>query len=40
MADNKKELLTLPLKERKELASDLFDSILAEETQPIPNWKN
>lgn len=39
MAYNKKELLNLPLEERKELASDLIDSILADETKPIPDWK-
>ncbi len=39
MIDNKKELLTLPLQERKELASDLIDSILADETEPISDWK-
>lgn len=39
MLDSKRELLTLPLQERKELASDLIDSILADETEPIPDWK-
>lgn len=39
MPYNKNELLTLPLDERKELASDLIDSILAEETKPLPEWK-
>jgi len=39
MSYNKNELLTLPLDERKELASDLIDSILADETKPMPVWK-
>lgn len=39
MLYNKNELLTLPLDERKELASDLIDSILADETKPVPDWK-
>jgi len=39
MLYNKKELLELPLEERRELAGDLIDSILAEEIQPLPNWK-
>lgn len=39
MSYSKKELLTLPLEERKELASDLIDSILANETQPVAEWK-
>ena len=39
MPYNKNELLSLPLDERKELASDLIDSILADETKPIPDWK-
>ena len=39
MPYDKKELLTLPLDERKELASDLIDSILAEETMTVPDWK-
>jgi hypothetical protein len=26
-------------KERKELASELIDSILAEEMKPVPEWK-
>ncbi len=39
MPYNKNELLTLPLEERKELASDLIDSILADETKPVPDWK-
>lgn len=39
MAYNKEELLQLPLEERKELASDLMDSILVEEAQPLPAWK-
>ena len=39
MSYTKKELLELPLEERRELASDLIDSILAEEMQPVPNWK-
>lgn len=39
MSYNKNELLTLPLDERKELASDLIDSILADETKPVPAWK-
>ena len=36
---NKEQLLSLSLEERKELASDLIDSILAEEMKPIPDWK-
>ena len=39
MPYRKDELLQLPLEERKELASDLIDSILAEEMKPIPEWK-
>ena len=39
MPYNKNELLSLPLDERKELASDLIDSILTDETKPIPDWK-
>lgn len=39
MQYNKEQLLNLPLEERKELTSDLIDSILAEEMEPIPNWK-
>ena len=39
MPYNKEQLLTLPLDERKELASELIDSILAEEMKPIPAWK-
>ena len=39
MLYNKEELLSLPLEERKELASDLIDSILADEMKPIPEWK-
>lgn len=39
MAYNKKELLALPLEERKELTSDLIDSILADEMELIPDWK-
>ncbi len=39
MPFNKNELLSLPLDERRELASDLIDSILADEMQPIPDWK-
>lgn len=39
MAFNKEQILSLPLEVRKELASDIIDSILAEETMPIPDWK-
>ncbi len=39
MPYNKEQLLTLPLDERKELASELIDSILAEEMKPVPEWK-
>ena len=39
MSYNKSELLTLPLEERKELASDLIDSILVDEIKPYPTWK-
>jgi hypothetical protein len=39
MPYNKFELLTLPLDERTELASDLIDSILADEAKPLPEWK-
>ncbi len=39
MSYSKEELLTLPLEERKELASDLIDSILAEEVNPVAEWK-
>ena len=39
MLFDKEQLLTLPLEERKELASELIDSILAEEMKPIPEWK-
>jgi putative addiction module component (TIGR02574 family) len=39
MSYSKKELLTLPLDERRELASDLIDSILAEELKPVAEWK-
>ena len=38
MPYNKSKLLTLPLDERKELASDLIDSILADEAKPLPKW--
>ena len=39
MSYNKEELLALPLDERRELASDLLDSILVDEFQEIPEWK-
>jgi putative addiction module component (TIGR02574 family) len=39
MLYDKEKLLTLPLNERKELASELIDSILADETKPLPDWK-
>jgi ATP-dependent DNA ligase len=39
MPFNKEELLNLPLDERKELASELIDSILADENKPLPDWK-
>ena len=39
MSYNKSELLTLPLEERKELASDLIDSILVDEIKLYPTWK-
>lgn len=39
MSYDKEKLLTLPLNERKELASELIDSILADETKPIPDWQ-
>lgn len=39
MAYNKNELLNLPLEERKEFASGLIVSILADETKPIADWK-
>jgi hypothetical protein len=39
MLYSKDELLTLPLEERKELASYLIDSILADEMEPIPEWR-
>jgi len=39
MAYPKEELLTLPLEERRELASGLIDSILADELQPMADWK-
>ena len=39
MSYPKKELLALPLEERRELAGDLIDSILAEEMKPLPDWK-
>jgi len=39
MSYSKKELLKLPLEERRELASDLLDSILVDESQPIAEWK-
>ena len=39
MPYNKEQLLTLPLEERKELASELIDSILADEVKSIPEWK-
>ncbi len=39
MPYNKEDLLALPLSERKKLASDLIDSILADEMQPVPEWK-
>lgn len=39
MPYDKEELLHLPLDERKELTSELLDSILAEEMQPLPQWK-
>lgn len=39
MAYNKNELLQLPLEERKALASELEDSILADDLQATPDWK-
>ncbi len=39
MPYNKEELMALSLEEKKELASDLMDSILADEMQPLPEWK-
>ena len=36
---DKEQILSLPLEVRKELASDIIDSILADETMPIPDWK-
>ena len=39
MSNCKDELLALPLEERKELASDLIDSILADEMKDVPEWK-
>ncbi len=39
MSYNKEELMALPLEEKKELASDLIDSILADEMNTIPDWK-
>ena len=39
MPYNKDELLSLTLDERKELASNLIDSILADATKPVPDWK-
>lgn len=39
MLYDKEKILTLPLEERKELASDLLDSILIEEAKPLPDWK-
>lgn len=38
MGYDKKKLLALSLEERRELAADLIDSILAEETH-LPAWK-
>ena len=39
MIYDKEKLFSLPLEERKELAGDLIDSILAEELEPVPDWK-
>jgi hypothetical protein len=39
MSYNKAELLSLPLDERREPASDLLDSILVDEFQETPEWK-
>jgi hypothetical protein len=39
MPFKKEELLKLPLEERRELASELIDSILADEAKPVPDWK-
>ena len=39
MAYNKEELLNLPLEERKELTSDLIDSIHADEAELVTDWK-
>jgi putative addiction module component (TIGR02574 family) len=39
MPYNKEEILALPLDEKKELASHLIDSILADEMNAIPDWK-
>jgi|APCry1669189241_1035207.scaffolds.fasta_scaffold421546_2 Putative addiction module component len=39
MSFSKTELLQLPLEERRALASDLIDSILADELQPVADWK-
>lgn len=39
MPYNKTELLCLPLDERKQIASDLIDSILTDEMKPVPEWK-
>ena len=39
MSYNKSELLSLPLDERRELASDLLDSILVDEFEETPDWK-
>jgi len=36
---NKQDLLSLPIEERKELASELIDSILTDEAGPVPEWK-
>ena len=36
---DKKELFNLPIEARRELASDLIDSILADEMEVVPNWK-